>query len=107
MAGKVEVNSEALRDATDKTAQVHDKVRDILSSLQDSLAAKGTPWGNDEYGERFASGEHGYLAQSGNQTGGIATIATSFDHLANTQGKAADVLTGVDEGNAEGFGASR
>ncbi|MTE16259.1 hypothetical protein [Nocardia aurantiaca] len=105
MADKVEVNAEALHTAADKTAQVHDQVRDILSSLQNALSAKGTPWGNDEYGQRFAGGENGYLAQSGNQTDGIATIATSFDHFATTQSKATDALTGVDGSNARGFGA--
>ncbi|MEC3952995.1 hypothetical protein VMT65_08140 [Nocardia sp. CDC153] len=105
MADKVEVNAEALHTAADKTAQVHDRVRDILSSLQDALSARGTAWGDDEYGHRFARGENGYLAQSGNQTDGIAAIAKSFDHFATTQSKATDALTGVDGGNARSFGA--
>ncbi|WP_155981757.1 hypothetical protein [Nocardia sp. BMG111209] len=107
MSDRVEVNPDALRAAAGRTAEVHDRVHDIFTSLQNALSAKGTPWGNDEYGQRFAEGENGYLAQSRNQTGGIATVAATFDGFATAQGVAVTTLLGTEDGNADSFGAGR
>lgn len=57
------VTPESLKATADHLADVSSKMKNVLSTLQSSLSAKGAPWGNDEPGRNFAEGSNGYVAQ--------------------------------------------
>lgn len=96
MASKVGVTPEQLRSAAGKMGLLRDRMNDILSTLESSLATKGAAWGGDGYGSTFADGPEGYVAAHKNLTEGIGNTAVTLDSYCAGQYKAADLLARMD-----------
>ncbi|MFG1792980.1 WXG100 family type VII secretion target [Nocardia sp. NPDC049149] len=100
---KVGVTSGELRSAAGKMGKLRDQVHDILTTLETSLAARGTAWGGDGYGSTFADGPEGYLAAHKNLTEGLGNTAKTLGSYCDGQYKAADLLDGMDRRSAGSF----
>ncbi|MEC3954476.1 hypothetical protein VMT65_15650 [Nocardia sp. CDC153] len=103
MALKVGVTPEQLCGAAGQMADLRDRVRGILGTLENSLSAKGNAWGGDGYGSTFADGDQGYLAAHRNLVEGIANTATTLGSYADGQHRAADLLAHTDHRSGNGF----
>ncbi|MEV6560158.1 WXG100 family type VII secretion target [Nocardia sp. NPDC051756] len=96
MASKVGVTPEQLRSAAGKMGLLRDRMNDILSTLESSLATKGAAWGGDGYGSTFADGPEGYVAAHKNLAEGIGNTAVTLGSYSAGQYKAADLLARMD-----------
>ncbi|WP_216899217.1 WXG100 family type VII secretion target [Nocardia alni] len=103
--GKVQVDPELLHQAADKVQHVSDRISQTLNTLQSSADGKGSPWGDDVYGYKFAEGDNndGYLAAQSSLheiTSGL--VGHSQSHAEGVHTSATD-LTTVDDQNSDGF----
>ncbi|MEC3955034.1 hypothetical protein VMT65_18480 [Nocardia sp. CDC153] len=105
MTEKVEVDPELQRVAAAKAAQVTDRIRAVLTALENSSDGKGQPWGDDEYGEKFAKGDgaNGYLSSRDNLTTLVDKLAGKSDSHSTTQQDAAKLHDNTDKSNADAF----
>lgn len=91
MADQFSANTDDLYTAGGELSDVSSQVKQVLSSLQATLAGYGQPWGNDSTGSQFANGSDGYLAQMnwvfgaiGSKTDLIDSYSTSITNAAKT-----------------------
>ncbi|CAM4052231.1 hypothetical protein NONI108955_06310 [Nocardia ninae] len=56
MARKVEVDTNQLRHAATGCDHIHDTIARTLGTLRATVNGSGTPWGNDNFGNKFAQG---------------------------------------------------
>lgn len=104
MTKKLEVSPIQLEGAAREMGELRDRVRTILSNLENSLDGLGAPWGPDGYGSSFADGndDNGYLAARKNLTEGIGNVANTFGAYHDGQLKAAKELRRMDKTNIRG-----
>jgi uncharacterized protein YukE len=93
MTDNFEMTPAHLRATAKDLADVSDRMKGVLSSLQGKLSGEGAAWGSDDIGHQFADGGDGYLAQLDRVSGSIdaktqlldaysenlTTIANSFE----------------------------
>jgi len=96
----IQINPGQLRTAAQDSSAVKDNIAQVLATLQSSLNAKGSPWGKDSFGNKFANGDKGYIAASKNVLSAVSDMGTTFDYIAQGQVQAADQLTAADSGSA-------
>lgn len=96
MATKVQVTPSQLQNAAGEMATIQGRVSAILTTLEDSLAARGSAWGDDSYGATFADGPAGYIAARKNLTEGMANVAKTLGSYSDGQRKAAKILAAQD-----------
>ncbi len=100
-AGSVQVNPTQLLAAAKDSSDIQTSITNVLSTLQNSLTMSNkAPWGNDEFGHKFAEGSSGYLAVRDNLFSGIGDMAGTFGSIASGQTQAAGELSGADNGSA-------
>jgi uncharacterized protein YukE len=63
MSEPLEVTPSDVRSTSNHLNDVSTRMKEVLSSLRDKLAAEGAPWGDDAIGDQFAKGDDGFLAQ--------------------------------------------
>ncbi|MFI5782294.1 hypothetical protein [Nocardia sp. NPDC051570] len=100
MADIVEVDTNRLRQAAGDCDRIHDSIQRTLGTLRAAVAAAGTPWGNDSFGNKFAKGDKGYVAARDNLLVGIDQMASTFGEYASGQRSAADSMDAMESGNA-------
>ncbi|WP_083913186.1 WXG100 family type VII secretion target [Nocardia concava] len=105
MTGRVEVDPELQRVAAAKAGQITDRIRAVLTGLESASDGKGEPWGDDEYGERFAKGDgaNGYVSSRENLTTLVDKLAGKSDSHSTAQQDAAKLHDGTDKSNADAF----
>lgn len=105
MAGKVEVNAELLRQASAKTLDVTDKVRDVFATLSAAADGLGQPWGGDNYGHKFANGEdnNGYTAARDNLKELTTDYTKQAEDQANAQNDSSKLHDNTDTNSANAF----
>lgn len=96
----IEIHPDRLRTAANDSSAIKDNIAQVLATLQSSLNAKGSPWGNDSFGHKFANGDKGYVAVSKNVLSAVSDMSTTFDSIAQGQVQAADELSATDAGSA-------
>lgn len=108
-ADRLDVDPQKLRHASDLTRElsndakgVADKLRSALSGVESDSTVM--PWGDDKRGHKFFDGDKGYKAARDNLVEGALGAATMLGDMATGQRDAADILSGADSGNADGFG---
>ncbi|MBU3067725.1 hypothetical protein KO481_40180 [Nocardia sp. NEAU-G5] len=104
MADKMMVEVNKLRTAADKTERVHDRIYDVLTTLQASMVARGPVWGNDSLGQQFyGDDKQGYKGSSENLITGAGQIADTMDSFSQAQYKSADQWETADQQSAGQF----
>jgi len=103
--GKVQVDPELLRQAAEKVQHVSDRISGALNTLQSSSDSKGSPWGDDVYGYKFAEGDNnnGYLAAQSSLHEITSGLADHSQSHADGVHSSADDLTTVDSQSSDGF----
>jgi len=96
----IQINPGLLRTAAQDSSAIKDNIAQVLATLQSSLNAKGSPWGKDSFGDKFANGDKGYVASSKNVLSAVSDMGTTFDSIAQGQVQAADELSAADTGSA-------
>ncbi|MCM6776082.1 hypothetical protein NDR87_19695 [Nocardia sp. CDC159] len=95
--GHIEINTEKLRRAADGMDAVGRTVESILRTLQNTLNAKGSPWGDDDYGHKYAKGESGYERSSENLLTGTGNMVKSLQKFGSGMRQAADKMQTMDQ----------
>ncbi|RDI46163.1 hypothetical protein [Nocardia mexicana] len=106
MTGKnVETDPELQRQAANKAKQVSDRISDALTTLQAAAEGRGTPWGNDQYGDRFANGENnnGYEAARRNLKKLTGNLSDHSSEHGDGQQKSSKLHGDSDRTSADGF----
>ncbi|MFI9503543.1 WXG100 family type VII secretion target [Nocardia sp. NPDC052566] len=75
MPEKVEVNPQRLRQAGIVVGEVQSRAQEILTRLVDATSGLGSPWGDDKFGAKFASGAAGYVRAESNMIDGAKGLA--------------------------------
>lgn len=96
----IDINPGQLRTAAQDSTVIEGNIAQVLATLQASLNGKGSPWGNDSFGNKFANGDKGYIAASKNVLSAVSDMGTTFGAIAQGQVQAADGLTSADTGSA-------
>ncbi|MBU3065297.1 hypothetical protein KO481_27690 [Nocardia sp. NEAU-G5] len=96
----VQLDPSLLRAAAQDSGAIKDNIAQVFANLQASLNAKGSPWGKDSFGDKFANGDKGYVAVSKNVLSAVSDMGTTFDSIAQGQVQAADELSAADAGSA-------
>ena len=99
----VEYHESEFRAAADATGGVRDKVQDVIDTLTRSTASRGEPWGNDELGNSFATGDSGYRTARGNLVTGARNVVGTLDQFHDGQVDSANMLRDMEDGNRDGF----
>ncbi|WP_280266719.1 hypothetical protein [Nocardia wallacei] len=94
----VELDPERFRKASIKTADVRDKIKGVIETLQSSLDS-GSPWGNDKIGSQFYDGPNGYGVTRTNLYGNAGNFRTTFGEFSQGQQDAATKLENQDRAN--------
>ncbi|RJO72082.1 hypothetical protein D5S18_23165 [Nocardia panacis] len=102
MATKIGIYPSLLRQAGGKTSDIHDRIINVLTALEASIAGRGEPWGDDKIGHQFTQGDNGYLASQEGSTKSGRSMAASFDSFSTSQYRAADTLERTDRNNPFG-----
>lgn len=97
MAETVGITPAELRATADHLADVSSRMMQVLSSLNTSLDAEGSVWGDDELGKGFAEGENGYLAQHEWVGGSVDAKTDLLNDYSVSLRTAADTLEQQDE----------
>jgi hypothetical protein len=97
----VQVSPEKLRSASVKTADVADRLNEVINTLSAALASRGNCWGNDSIGNQFANGNNGYLETKNNMITGTGQFKDTFNSYAKGQSDSANSLEGSDHFNAD------
>jgi len=103
--GKVQVDPELLHQAAEKVQRVSDRISSTLNTLQSSADGKGSPWGDDVYGYKFAEGDsnNGYLAAQSSLHDITSGLADHSQSHAEGVHSSADDITTVDNQSSDGF----
>jgi len=96
----IQVNPGRLRTAAQDSGTINSNIAQALATLQSSLSAKGSPWGSDSFGGKFANGDQGYIAVSKNLLSAVSDMGTTFGSIEQGQLQAADELASADAGSA-------
>ena len=101
------VDPDALTAAGREMYGLRDTVNGILENLTTTIANLGQPWGNDSYGNQFASGSQGYLASRDDlidsASGALPTTASSLEYLGDDMVQASEAFGGTDDSAAGYF----
>jgi hypothetical protein len=81
-----------LRAASAYLAYVSDRMKELQSSLQDTLSGEGAAWGHDKIGDQFANGGQGYRSQWDWVDGSIDAKTELLDYYADGLRLTADAL---------------
>lgn len=101
MADKMWVEVEKLRTAADKTENVHDRINDVLTTLQAAMSSRGAVWGDDSLGRQFyGDDKQGYKGSSENLLLGAGQIADTMNSFSQAQTKSAAEWVKADQQNA-------
>jgi uncharacterized protein YukE len=90
MAEHLGVTPPDLRGTSEHLYDVSNKMKEVLSTLRERLAAEGVAWGDDEMGEQFANGPGGYLSQLKWVDGSVGTKTDLLDYYSRALKGAAD-----------------
>lgn len=90
MSGPFGVTPAELRGTSKNLNDVSGRMKKVLSTLQNDLAAEGAAWGDDKMGDQFASGDGGYLAQRKWVDGSVETKTDLLDYYSDGLKGAAD-----------------
>jgi uncharacterized protein YukE len=90
MAEQFGVTPPDLRATSQHLNDASSRMKDVLSSLRDSLSGEGAAWGDDSLGDQFAKGGSGYLAQLGWVDGSVDTKTGLLDYYSEGLKTAAD-----------------
>ncbi|GAB2532403.1 hypothetical protein [Nocardia heshunensis] len=106
MTDRLEVDPGQLRKAAARTAAIEQKITTALATLKAHLDSRNSPWGNDNYGHKFADdadSKPGYLTMRDNLLKGTQSMADTFAGFTKGQKSAADSLGQTDTGSATTF----
>jgi hypothetical protein len=103
VAGEVAVSPEGLRKAAGANVSVQATLSGIMTTLQDKVAARGKPWGDDSYGSQFDGGPNGYDQVSKATTTNAKSLSDTFGQAAQTLGDAAKGFDGTDTVSSTSF----
>jgi uncharacterized protein YukE len=90
MAEHLGVTPPDLRGTSEHLYDVSKRMKEVLSTLRERLAAEGVAWGDDEMGEQFANGPGGYLSQLKWVDGSVGTKTDLLDYYSRALKGAAD-----------------
>jgi hypothetical protein len=90
MAEYLGVTPPDLRGTSEHLYDVSARMKEVLSTLRERLAAEGVAWGDDEMGEQFASGSGGYLSQLKWVDGSVGAKTGLLDYYSRALKGAAD-----------------
>jgi len=90
MAEHLGVTPPDLRGTSEHLYDVSNRMKEVLSTLRERLAAEGVAWGDDEMGEQFANGPGGYLSQLKWVDGSVGTKTDLLDYYSRALKGAAD-----------------
>jgi hypothetical protein len=104
MAGEIAASAEDL-STTAATAnfRVNTTLSGILSTLQAKVAARGKPWGDDDYGSQFYDGGSGYGQVSAATMTNAESLASVFDQTGNTLKQAAKGINTTEAVSSSSF----
>jgi uncharacterized protein YukE len=97
MAEHLGVTPPDLRATSEHLYDVSNRMKEVLSTLRERLAAEGVAWGDDEMGEQFANGSGGYLAQLKWVHGSVAAKTDLLDYYSRGLKGAADSFEQQDQ----------
>ena len=97
MSDPLGVTPPELRSTSQHLHDVSDRMKGVLSSLQDNLGAEGAAWGDDEIGDQYANGDAGYLAQQGWVDGSVNAKTGLLDYYSKGLKTAADSFEQQDQ----------
>lgn len=97
MADNLGVTPSDLRGTSQHLYDVSDRMKEVLSVLQEKLDAEGAAWGDDEMGKQFADGDGGYLSQLEWVDGSVAAKTGLLDYYSRTLKHAADSFEQQDQ----------
>ncbi|WP_433193042.1 hypothetical protein ACQP1G_30495 [Nocardia sp. CA-107356] len=95
---RVRVDTTRLRQAAGKMDEVGRKTAEIMSTLRNTLQSKSYPWGHDDYGDKFVTGDKGYGNSSKNLLDGGDNMARSGKKFGDGMSGAADKMDKMDSG---------
>jgi hypothetical protein len=90
MAEYLGVTPPDLRGTSGDLHDVSSRMKEVLSTLRERLAAEGVAWGDDEMGEQFAGGSGGYLSQLKWVDGSVGSKTDLLDYYSRALKGAAD-----------------
>ncbi len=93
----VKVNTSELRTAAGTMSDVHNRVNTVVTNLENTLNAKGYPWGHDSYGDKFTGGDSGYTKSSENLLSGAGNLDTSLEDFSSGMNDAAKKIDDMDK----------
>jgi uncharacterized protein YukE len=97
MADDLGVTPSDLRATSQHLYDTSGRMKEILSTLRERLAAEGAAWGDDEMGEQFAQGDGGYLAQLKWVDDSVAAKTGLLDYYAKALKHSADSFERQDQ----------
>ncbi|MBB5912896.1 hypothetical protein BJY24_001763 [Nocardia transvalensis] len=105
MTERVEVTPDLQRRAAAKAQGVSDRITHALTTLKSATDSRGTPWGNDEYGEGFAKGDgtNGYEAARENLKELTGSLADHSGDHSEGQQRSAGFHADTEHGSADQF----
>lgn len=86
-----------LRATSEHLHEVSGRMKEMLSALQEQLAAMGPEWGDDRIGDQFANGDAGYLAQLDWVDGSVGAKTGVLDYYSKGLRGAANSLEQQDQ----------
>ncbi|RDI55330.1 hypothetical protein [Nocardia mexicana] len=95
---RVRVDTTRLRQAARKMDGVGGETTAIMSTLRNTLQGRGYPWGHDDYGDKFVTGEKGYENSSKNLLTGGDNLTGSAAKFSKGMSGAADKMDKMDSG---------
>ncbi|MCV7283254.1 hypothetical protein H7J88_26820 [Mycolicibacterium flavescens] len=98
MADPLGVTPPDLRAASQHLNDVSTRMKEVLSTLRDSLSGEGAAWGDDKIGDQYANGDSGYLAQQDWVDGSVAAKTGLLDYYSTGLKEAADSFEQQDQG---------
>ncbi|MFC9995464.1 hypothetical protein [Nocardia sp. NPDC127526] len=101
MAKNVSANMDDMRSAAKQLAHLADNIGQVATSLETSLAAVGTPWGDDKPGIQFAEGEHGYRKRRDGLCEAGQFKSKLLHEFADMLTKSADALDRNEQGSTD------
>jgi uncharacterized protein YukE len=87
-----------LRATADYLAKASARLKQVMMHLNTNICAEGEdPWGGDDYGDHFAKGPQGYLAQAAGVQDGVDAKTGLLDKYSADLRKAADGFEQLDQ----------
>lgn len=110
-ADEVQIDLTKIVGVADEMTGIQNKITGILNKLNAATTARGKPWGDDSYGNKFygnGTDDTGYGASYTGKNGlaaSTAGMASTFEQAAEILNQAKQVFDGTESGAANSFGA--